>query len=140
MIQIDTLGREIPLDVIDDLAPNSKIEWNVAGALGDVVVRKSEYGLIMRDEWSKPLIAVGIVRRNMCTPPDIWALLCNNILKQPVMWKRARQTFDMFILTGYPHIRTTAPAEAKNVRRFLEFFGFEGTSLDDGVITYEVKS
>lgn len=138
MIHVEETN-ELPVELLDDLSEHSRMEWNAAGALGDYMVDHSERILVVRDEWDKPLLSIGLIKPSMISPPEIWALLCQNLYRRPMMWRRLFPAWRK-VAEGYPVVRTLIDETHMDERRFIEFFKFKAVgTLSTGFVVYEAS-
>jgi len=136
MICVETI-KTIPQNVVDDLVPFGKEEWNAAGVEGEAIIKLSERIHLISDNEMKPLMVVGLIRPTMCSAPETYAFVTNNMLAQPQYLRRLKRIF--FLLLGRsPIITTKIEVENKISQRFAEFFGFSLVKLNSKFAYYEV--
>jgi len=136
MIQVNEV-QSVPDEVVDDLTPFSKCEWATSWAVRDMLVEQSERMFTVTDEAGKPLLVLGIIRPYLLRAPDLWALLCNNLMTQPHQWRHLKWGFDR--LENYTRFRVSVHCGNELSTRFVKFFGFTVSEIIDEELIFEVN-
>ena len=136
MIQVREI-KEISAEIIADLTPFSKYEWTTAWAVRELLVEQSECIFTVNDKYDRALLVLGIVRPQLFRPPELWALLCNNLTSQPHQWRYMKRGFDD--LKKYARLKVCMDCDNAASARFVRFFGFDIVKATEEELIFEVN-
>jgi hypothetical protein len=116
---------EIPLTVVEALAPYSAREFSQAGDwITKIMSTSDDIRVFYEDE--KPLLVVGVIRTSLLGTPYLWFLLCDHF--SPRYLRKARKWVHGAV-RRYFGLQTQIEDEFETGVKFAEFFGFRKTAL-----------